>query len=42
MPPLINATREIEVLGMLGSGLGNKAITKHLQISEHTLTLTAL
>ncbi|NDJ22249.1 DNA-binding response regulator [Nostoc sp. B(2019)] len=29
--------REIEVLGMLGSGLGNKAIAKHLHISEHTV-----
>ncbi|BAY13970.1 response regulator transcription factor [Calothrix sp. NIES-2098] len=29
--------REIEVLEMLGSGLGNKAIAKHLQISEHTV-----
>jgi len=29
--------REIEVLGMLVSGLGNKAIAKHLHISEHTV-----
>lgn len=29
--------REIEVLQMLGSGLGNKAIAKNLQISEHTV-----
>lgn len=29
--------REIDVLEMLGSGLGNKAIAKHLQISEHTV-----
>jgi DNA-binding NarL/FixJ family response regulator len=29
--------REIEVLGMLGSGLGNKAIAKSLHISEHTV-----
>ncbi|HEY9803522.1 MAG TPA: response regulator transcription factor [Leptolyngbyaceae cyanobacterium] len=29
--------REIEVLQMLGSGLGNKAIAKSLQISEHTV-----
>ena len=29
--------REIEVLGMLGSGLGNKAIAKQLHISEHTV-----
>ena len=29
--------REIEVLEMLGSGLGNKAIAKSLQISEHTV-----
>jgi two-component system, NarL family, response regulator YdfI len=36
--PVITLTpREIEVLQMLGSGLGNKAIAKHLQISEHTV-----
>jgi len=29
--------REVEVLGMLGSGLGNKAIAKRLHISEHTV-----
>jgi two-component system, NarL family, response regulator YdfI len=29
--------REIEVLEMLGSGLGNKAIAKRLHISEHTV-----
>ncbi|MDF5710716.1 MAG: response regulator transcription factor [Nostoc sp. S4] len=29
--------REIEVLAMLGSGLGNKAIAKRLHISEHTV-----
>jgi len=29
--------REIEVLGMLAEGLGNKAIAKHLNISEHTV-----
>jgi two-component system, NarL family, response regulator YdfI len=29
--------REMEVLSMLGSGLGNKAIAKRLQISEHTV-----
>ncbi|MBD2517918.1 response regulator transcription factor [Nostoc sp. FACHB-973] len=29
--------REIEVLTMLGSGLGNKAIAKRLHISEHTV-----
>ncbi|MBH8574518.1 response regulator transcription factor [Nostocaceae cyanobacterium CENA369] len=29
--------REIEVLGMLGSGLSNKAIAKRLYISEHTV-----
>lgn len=29
--------QEIEVLDMLGSGLGNKAIAKHLNISEHTV-----
>lgn len=27
----------LEVLEMLGSGMGNKAIAKHLQISEHTV-----
>jgi two-component system, NarL family, response regulator YdfI len=36
--PVITLTpREIEVLQMLGSGLGNKAIAKRLQISEHTV-----
>ncbi|MBD2775665.1 LuxR C-terminal-related transcriptional regulator [Iningainema tapete] len=29
--------REIEVLEMLGSGLGNKVIAKRLNISEHTV-----
>lgn len=29
--------REIEVLQMLSSGLGNKAIAQHLHISEHTV-----
>jgi two-component system, NarL family, response regulator YdfI len=29
--------REIEVLEMLGAGVGNKAIAKRLQISEHTV-----
>ncbi|MEA5502652.1 response regulator transcription factor [Halotia wernerae UHCC 0503] len=29
--------REIEVLGMLGFGLGNKAIAQRLHISEHTV-----
>lgn len=29
--------REIEVLGMLSIGLGNKVIAKRLQISEHTV-----
>lgn len=29
--------REIEVLGMLAEGLGNKAIARHLGISEHTV-----
>jgi DNA-binding NarL/FixJ family response regulator len=29
--------REIEVLGMLAEGLGNKAIAKRLSISEHTV-----
>lgn len=30
-------TREIEVLGMLAEGLGNKAIARRLNISEHTV-----
>jgi len=34
-PPL--TTREIEVLGMLAEGVGNKAIARHLDISEHTV-----
>ena len=29
--------REIEVLGMLAEGLGNKEIAWRLQISEHTV-----
>nr|WP_277922584.1 response regulator transcription factor [Coleofasciculus sp. FACHB-1120] len=29
--------REIEVLGMLALGMGNKNIAKHLSISEHTV-----
>jgi two-component system, NarL family, response regulator YdfI len=29
--------REIEVLGMLAEGLGNKAIAKRLNLSEHTV-----
>jgi DNA-binding NarL/FixJ family response regulator len=29
--------REIEVLGMLAEGLGNKAIARRLSISEHTV-----
>ena len=29
--------REIEVLGMLAEGLGNKAIARRLRISEHTV-----
>ncbi|HEY9621124.1 MAG TPA: response regulator transcription factor [Crinalium sp.] len=29
--------REVEVLGMLAEGLGNKAIARRLQISEHTV-----
>lgn len=29
--------REIEILVMVASGLGNKTIAKHLQISEHTV-----
>ncbi|MBD2306257.1 response regulator transcription factor [Chroococcidiopsis sp. FACHB-1243] len=37
-PPLQALTsREIEVLGMLAEGLGNKAIAKRLGISEHTV-----
>ncbi|NMG07277.1 response regulator transcription factor [Brasilonema sp. UFV-L1] len=37
--PVVQALtpREIEVLQMLGSGLGNKAIAKRLNISEHTV-----
>jgi DNA-binding NarL/FixJ family response regulator len=31
------SSREIQVLGMLASGLGNKAIAKQLHISEHTV-----
>ena len=30
-------TREIEVLGMLAEGLGNKTIARRLSISEHTV-----
>lgn len=29
--------REVEVLGMLAEGLGNKTIARHLGISEHTV-----
>jgi two-component system, NarL family, response regulator YdfI len=36
-PVQVLTPREIEVLEMLGSGLGNKAIAKQLQISEHTV-----
>ncbi len=31
------SSREIQVLGMLARGLGNKAIAKQLHISEHTV-----
>jgi two-component system, NarL family, response regulator YdfI len=30
-------TREIEVLGMLAEGLGNKTIARRLNLSEHTV-----
>ncbi len=33
--------REIEVLGMLAEGLGNKAIARRLNISEHTVKFHA-
>lgn len=37
-PPLQALTpREIEVLGMLAEGLGNKALARRLNISEHTV-----
>jgi len=37
-PPLQALTpREVEVLGMLAEGLGNKGIARRLQISEHTV-----
>ncbi|SRR5579883_628414 len=36
-PVQVLTPREIEVLQMLGSGLGNKAIAKRLNISEHTV-----
>jgi DNA-binding CsgD family transcriptional regulator len=29
--------REIEVLGMLAEGLGNKSVARRLSISEHTV-----
>ncbi len=35
--PVQMTTREIEVLLMVASGLGNKAIAKRLHISEHTV-----
>jgi two-component system, NarL family, response regulator YdfI len=38
LPPIEALTpREIEVLEMLGSGMGNKPIAKSLNISEHTV-----
>ncbi|MBE9181052.1 response regulator transcription factor [Oculatella sp. LEGE 06141] len=36
-PSQVLTPREIEVLGMLAEGLGNKAIAKRLSISEHTV-----
>jgi DNA-binding CsgD family transcriptional regulator len=37
-PPAQQLTpREIEVLGMLAEGLGNKTIARRLGISEHTV-----
>lgn len=36
-PVQVLTPREIEVLQMLGSGLANKAISKRLNISEHTV-----
>jgi two-component system, NarL family, response regulator YdfI len=38
LPPTFALTpREVEVLEMLGSGMGNKPIAKNLNISEHTV-----
>ena len=36
-PPMTLTPREIEVLGMLAEGLGNKTIARRLGISEHTV-----
>jgi len=36
-PPMALTPREIEVLGMLAEGLGNKTIARRLGISEHTV-----
>lgn len=40
LPPIPNQAltpREVEVLGMLAEGLGNKGIARRLNISEHTV-----
>lgn len=37
LPSQSLTAREIEVLGMLAEGLGNKAIARRLSISEHTV-----
>jgi DNA-binding NarL/FixJ family response regulator len=36
-PSIVLTTREIEVLEMLAEGLGNKAIARRLNLSEHTV-----
>lgn len=37
LEPIPLSPREIEVLGMLAEGLGNKAIAQQLNLSEHTV-----
>jgi len=37
MPPVALTPREVEVLGMMAEGLGNKTIAHKLGISEHTV-----
>jgi DNA-binding NarL/FixJ family response regulator len=37
MPTQALTTREVEVLGMLAEGLGNKTIARRLTLSEHTV-----